>query len=418
MIKHIWKILWNERKHNIGVWIELLLVAVFMWYIIDNIYVTLNNYYKPLGFDTEHTYLMRLGVLNEKNADFQKEVSEEEQITLLRTILERMRRNPMIEAASLSLMSSPHLGANSSRTLYRDTLQTQNTVLIRQVTPDFFNVFKYESENGSTDELIKALERNELVISPEVEKELFKNGESAVGKYISFEKSDSAEQHRVGAVSTTIRYDNFSNWSSYFAQKMSNDYLADIPADYISFLEFCVRVKPAEDYDFINRFRKEMTDQLRLGNFFLGEIQSIPTNKKAFQKDDMNDLQMRMFVILFLLINIFLGITGIFWFRTQHRRGEIGLRISLGDMPSQLLKKFFVEGLLLLTSAMIPAMAIIYVLGKNEIMIAYLMDFNVSRYFMGFIITYLFLSLMIIFGIWFPARKAIKISPADALRDE
>lgn len=418
MIQHIWKILWNERKHNIGVWAELLLVAVFMWYIIDNIYVTLDNYYKPLGFDTEHTYLMHLGVLNEKNADFQKEISQEERTTLLKTILERMQRNPMIEAASLSLVSSPHLGGNRSRTLYKDTLQTQRPVLIRQVSPEFFNVFRYKSENGSTDELIQALERNEPVISPEVEKELFKDGESAVGKYISFEKSDSAKQYRVGAVSTTIRYDNFSNWSSYFAQKMSNEDLAEIPADYISFLEFCVRVKPAEDYDFINRFRKEMTDQLRLGNFFLRDIQSIPINKKAFQKDNMNELQIRLFVILFLLINIFLGITGIFWFRTQYRKREIGLRISLGDTPSQVLKKYFLEGLLLLTTAMIPVMPIIYMLGKKEILISYLMDFNVSRFFIGFIMTYILLSLMIILGIWFPARKAVKTSPADALRDE
>lgn len=418
MIKHIWKIIWNERKHNIGLWIELMVVAVALWYIADNMYVTLNNYYKPLGFDTEHTYIMHLGLLNSNSSEFVENTPQETRVEQLKTVLERIKNNPMIEAASISQNSSPHIGSNRSFPLFRDTFQTKYAILNRAVTPDFFKVFRYKSKNGSTDELVQVLERNELVISPDVEKQLFPGGESAVGKQISLEKGDSADLYRVGAVSTEIRYDNFSNWSSYFAQNMNNDFLAVFSGNYVSALEFCVRVKPEEDSDFIRRFRQDMTQQLRVGNYYLGDIQSIPANKKAFQKDDVNDLQMRAFVILFLLINIFLGISGIFWFRTQYRRGEIGLRISLGDTPYQILKKYFIEGLLLLTSAMIPAMVIILVLGKKDILITYLMDFTVARYFIGFIITYILLALMIILGIWFPARKAIKISPAEALRDE
>lgn len=224
--------------------------------------------------------------------------------------------------------------------------------------------------------------------------------------------------YRVGAVSEIVRYDNFGNWESFFAQRIDNNFLKIFSGEWASALEFCVRVKPQEDHDFIRRFRQDMTHQLRLGNYYLGEIQSIPVNKKAYQKDDVNDLQMRAFVILFLLINIFLGITGIFWFRTQYRRAEIGLRISLGDTPAQILKRYYAEGLMLLTAAMIPAMVVIFILGRREILPAHLMDFTTGRYFIGFVITYLLLALMIISGIWFPARKAIKVSPAEALRDE
>jgi len=343
MIKHIWKIIWNERKHNIGLWIELVVVAVALWYIADHVYVTLNNYFKPMGFDTEHTYIMRLGLINPNSAEYVNDIPQETRVEQLGTALERIRRNPMIEAASISLHSSPHIGSNRSLTLFKDTLQTRYAILSRTVTPDFFRVFKYKSKNGNTEDLVHALERNELVISPEVEKELFPNGESAVGKQVSFEKGDSADLYRIGAVSTEIRYDNFNNWSSYFAQNMNNDFLTFFSGNYVSALEFCVRVKAEEDRDFIPRFRQEMTQQLRIGNFFLGDIRSIPENKKAYQKDDIDDLQMRAFVVLFLLVNIFLGITGIFWFRTQHRRGEIGLRVSLGDTPPQILRKYYTE---------------------------------------------------------------------------
>lgn len=418
MLKHILTIIKNERKQNIGLWIELLIVSVFLWYIVDNVYVTLHNYYKPLGFDTEHTYIMHLGLLNESSHEYLKDISTETAVGYLHTALERIERNPMVEAASISQNSSPHIGSNRSMTIYRDTLQTRYSVLNRTVTPDFFRVFRYKSVNGSSDELVQALERNELVLSTDVVTELFKSDELPVGQQISFSKSDSAQLYRIGSVSDVVRYDNFSNWNSYFAQRMDNDFLERFSGEWVSSLEFCVRVNPEEDHNFIRRFRQDMTQQLRLGNYYLGEIQSIPVNKKAFQKDDINDLKMRMFIVLFLLVNIFLGITGIFWFRTQHRKSEIGLRISLGDTPKEVLKKYYIEGLLLLTAAMIPTMIIIFILGREGIFETYLMPFTVGRYFIGFIITYLLLALMIILGILIPARKAVKVPPAEALRDE
>lgn len=415
MIKHLLKIIWNERSHNIGLWIELFLVSLFLWYITDYLYVTISEYNQPMGFDIENTYKVQLGILSDKNSEFIKDEPLKADVERLKTILERIQQNSMIEAASISIHSSPYISGNSSQPLHRDTNNINS--LRRMVTPDFFRVFRYKSKSGSTDELVNALKKDELVISESVEKALFKNGESAVGKEISFEQSDSGQLYRVGAVSTNIRYDNLTDWNTYFAKQVEPGYFYFFARDYIDVLELCVRVYPEEDYDFKNRFRGQMTEQLRLGNYYLNTIQSIPENKTSLHLDDVNDLQVRFFIILFLLINIFLGITGIFWFRTQHRRGEIGVRIATGDTRKGILKMFYTEGLLLLTFAMLPSM-LVFAFIKNADILVYSSAFTAGRYFIGFGITYVLLALMIILGIWFPARKAIKVSPADALRDE
>ena len=416
MLKHIITIIKNERKQNIGLWIELLIVSVFLWYIVDNVYVTLNNYNKPLGFDTEHTYIMHLGYLNDNSPRYLKDISTEEGVDNILTALERIKQNPMIEAASISQNSSPHIGSNSSRNIFRDTLQTRQYNLVRMVTPDFFKVFKYESVNGSSDELVQSLVRGDFVIAEGVAQELFAKDESPVGEKLSFSLED--DKFTVGAVSKTVRYDNFSNWNNYVAYPLDNETLENFSNQWVIFLEYCVRVKPEEDYDFINRFRKDMTQQLQIGNFYLSDIKYIPDNKKAYQKDDINDLKMKMYVVLFLLVNIFLGVTGIFWFRTQHRRSEIGLRIAIGDTPKQVLSKYITEGLLLLGATIIPSMIAIYVIYRNELLNTYLMKFTVDRFFIGFIITYTLLAAMIVLGILIPARKAVKVPPAEALRDE
>lgn len=418
MIQHLFRIIWNERRNNIGVWIELFLVSVFLWYIVDYIYVGVSDYYKPLGFDTEHTYIMRLGYLDSESPLYKQPDTTVNAADQLFMTLDRIQQNPMIEAASISLYSSPHIGSNAWQNLYSDTIKYKYYALRRIVTPDFFRVFKYKSANGNTDELAEALKRNELVLAPEVEKEMF-SGESTIGKLIKFNSEPDAESYRVGAISTTIRYDNWMNESlkRYYARMLKAEDLSYYGNDNVEDLEFCVRVKPEEDYDFAERFYEQMADRLQIGNFYLNSIEYIPDNKAKFHMSMMNELKTRGFIVFFLLVNIVLGITGTFWFRTQYRRGEIGVRVAMGDSPHGILRMYYVEGILLLTLAMLPAMAVVYILKETEIL-SYYWKFTVGRYFIGLGITYLLLVGMIILGIWFPARKAVKVPPAEALRDE
>lgn len=416
MIKHIFTILWNERKQNIALWLELMIVSAFLWYIGDTVYYTVKNYLKPLGFDVEHTYEMRLGLLTADHKAYIPDLSVDEQIGYLATILERVQNNPMIEAASYSFMARPYNRENSSIVCCRDTLRTQGSVLFRRSTPDFFKVFKYKAERGSTEELVQVSESGELVVSTAVRDDLFPDGEDCIGKKIYLNDEDSVG-YRVGAVSQDVRYGDYHKWSDYINYPMtSNSYkgFVSVPER----LELCVRVKPEQDRDFVARFRKEMSQQLRLGNYYLNTIDYMPEVRDAFQKSSENELKEKLFVILFLLINIFLGVTGVFWFRTQQRKTEIGLRIALGDMPNKVLGKFFIEGVMILLLALVPVMILFVFLFQQEVLESYFMDLDVQRYFAGLGITFILLLIMILFGVWFPARRAVNVSPAETLRDE
>ena len=48
----------NEWRGNLWLALELLVVSVVMWYIIDLLYCSLATYNEPRGFDTEHCYLV------------------------------------------------------------------------------------------------------------------------------------------------------------------------------------------------------------------------------------------------------------------------------------------------------------------------------------------------------------------------
>lgn len=55
MYKMILKQLWNERKGNLFIWLEMLVVSIFLWYAADALFVMYRLYSQPLGFNIEHT---------------------------------------------------------------------------------------------------------------------------------------------------------------------------------------------------------------------------------------------------------------------------------------------------------------------------------------------------------------------------
>ena len=122
---------------------------------------------------------------------------------------------------------------------------------------------------------------------------------------------------------------------------------------------------------------------------------------------------------VFLMLNIFLGILGTFWFRTQQRRGEIALFKALGSTNHDVFLRQISEGLILLSVATLFAIII-------DLNLAFI-NLNTShdgtylepiRFITTVVISYLLTALMIIVGTWFPARKAMSIQPAEALHEE
>ena len=56
MNKKLLKQIVNERRSNAWLFVELLLVSIVLWYVVDYMFVTLYTYFEPRGFDIENTY--------------------------------------------------------------------------------------------------------------------------------------------------------------------------------------------------------------------------------------------------------------------------------------------------------------------------------------------------------------------------
>ena len=141
--------------------------------------------------------------------------------------------------------------------------------------------------------------------------------------------------------------------------------------------------------------------------------------REIFNRTDMQNLKSVVVWSVFLLVNIFLGILGTFWFRTSQRTKEIALRMANGATRADIFRRVLGEGMLLLVAVTPVSAVICYVLTVNELNQKYMgVFFDPVRFVGCTFINFALISLMIIVGSWIPARKAMSISPAEALKTE
>lgn len=402
----------NEWRSNLWLVTELLLVSVVMWYIVDYMYVKAMVYNEPRGFDISHCYLVQMGELTDKSPDYVEYENNEARSADIGELLERLRRREDIEAVSLSQNSYPYNGSNSTTNVVYDTLRAPGWTIRRLVTPDFLRVFRYQGTRGETPEqLAEMVEKGEFLASDNLYNEYGIKMSSLVGKRF-YLFGDTTSTYRLGAALKDVRY------SDYQQASQSNSMVAKL-SWYDAMQELCIRVKEDQDKEFIARLKADSEKLYRIGNIFIADVRSFADIRRNFQQSQSNRLRNYIFGMGFLMLNIFLGLLGTFWFRTQQRRGEIALMKSLGGTDKTVFTRQLTEGVFLLIIATIPAIFIDWNLANAELNAW--MDgstFGWIRFINTVLISFVLIALMIIVGIWIPARKAMKVQPAEALHDE
>ena len=416
MNKKIFTQLYNERRSNAWLLIELLLVSVVLWFTIDTLFVTLTTYTAPKGFDITNTYKLDLEYINEKSADYIPNRTPAALDADVKELVKRLCRHPQIEAVSLSGGASPYNLSVSASYAQMDTLESVESRR-KQVTPDFFRVFRYRGANGETSEQLADLFKEGTVMvsrnlfQPQYDVDLkdFTNRSLVLG-------GDTTRTYSLVAALETVRFNDFEQACnsriivSYFSEKNPFSYLSH---------ELCIRVREGVSSTFADDFMKELSANYQVGSVFITKLTPFEAIRQNYQIDEMNELRNYLVGAGFLLLNIFLGLLGTFWFRTQQRRSEIALMMALGASKRAMFMRLMSEGLLLLAVVTPLAMVIDFNIAYAELTPSwYLTSYSVGRFFICASSTFALIALMIFLGIWFPARKAMRIQLAETLHDD
>lgn len=431
MIRQIFIQIWNRRRANGWLFVELLLVFCSLWYIMDYFFVLGYNKQLPSCRDLNQTWRVEMAQLPDLHPDYLPVESDSAHlIANYERVVSRIRQYPDVEElAILNSGGSPGSGSFMESSYYNvnDTLHSVDGQVIKfDPSTDFFRVFSYTTADGkpvsATD--FDWSDPKTVVLGDLARKKLFPE-EEALGKVITPDFPVGVNHLVVKGVVGDIKRFNYERPRSayYRAQRVT----ADNYRDY----EIAVRSRATvPDSRFQTDFKEKMGRELRIGNFYLKGLTSY--NQISERTDDdfgvTNGLRVRIALLLFFLFNIMLCVMGTFWYRIRVRRDEIGLRMAMGSTRTGIRRLFMVEGLCLLTLVTLPAMLLegqivyaelIETLGRSESLDpAYLPDRTILRFLLTNLLTWLILAIAILTAIWIPAGKAARMEPAEALHDE
>lgn len=422
MLTHLFKIIRTQFRSNLWILAELMVVYLVIW-ITGNYFVNLfTTYNQPVGFKTDHVYLAEIFL---RPADSPKFISygqgSEEPLRNFEHILERLRQHPDVEAVACALFSLPYTTSNSTYALSNPKDSASIITRMLNVTPGYFKVFDIYGCNGEKPETLdRLLEDSGLIISLTTARTLF--GRSNVKGEKLTVGGDSIPRP-VLAVTEATRNDEYNTRlpHSQFHPLYLKDIMGNNPEENLKNVQIVFRINPnIETNGYAEKFTKEMSQQLQAGNFTISGIQEYDSIRQNFLRIHPENSSSRLITVigLFLLGNVFLAVIGTFWFRINRRHEEIGIRRAIGSSRKQILQITWLESLLLLTIAAIPALFICAnlvgfdIVPGNTILQPFWQFIGVS------ILTWSILAGVIALAIWYPTWKATETTPADALHYE
>ena len=397
-----------EWKTNLWLIIEMALVAFAIWALLTVTWVSSKGIFEPLGFTPDDVYSLSVRTLSAQSPAYNEEYKNfyfQDRDELIR----RLKENPNVEYVSLHNNMLPYnfnfSGNSISFEGFPDTIGYYANC--RQAQPEIIKLLDIKSTTGkSQDELMVMLERGEVLLSPNRQYEArFGDVKNLIGRKLTF--WDSEFPVRVGDIVENVRrndYEPRNEGMLLYPYTESKPEWGDI----------ALKVKPGRGEAFEEDFKKDRS-MTQLRNVFLTDLKSLNYLGEVVNTPQEIDNRLRIGISIFLLLTIFLGLLGSFWFRVQQRTSELAIRKTFGATKTELFKRIIGEGMILLSVGLFLISACVwpFINKVSEVTGESWYNFLAIE-----AITAGVMAIGIILSLWYPAYRAMLIEPAIAVKEE
>lgn len=414
MKRKLLKQITKEWRSNLWLVVELIIVGAAMAGILTLLVSTLGVKFQPAGYEVKDAYLVNLSYIGKSSPEFIQYEEKDKYDDDIYTIMERIRQLPEVMNLAYGQNALPFnynfSGSRFISILDDDTLNL-GSLNRRIMSPEFPIIMNMHGLRGETPEqLSKMLERGEVLVSNTLwnhDRDL--KGEDA-GRYVKTPKD--SVMYRIGAVIPGFKRVDFEQPGPVviFSPASQGRKLRNHSS-------FVVKLKPGSEKSF-EKTIKENPDRWRVDNTYISEVTPVDRIRATANRYPNQKIVGIVVCSLFLLISIFLGLLGTFWFRTGQRTVEIAIRLVNGATRRQIFTRLMTEGIILWLCSLPFISAIMIMIYKYDIMAQFVYIEVKKSMIISTAITAASLLLMIIVGIWFPALRAMKTDPAIALKDE
>ena len=438
MITKIFKQVWNQRRTNGWIFLEVIIAGFFLWTVIAPTYVLMVNHFEPKGYEEDGRYVLQLGAYGQSHGLRDTTITNEQRKEAYLRLMKLVKEQPEVESAYMAMNRSlPNSPSWSGGQYFTDTLAIKEDKYTHAQQFEIFAGNEYDMfrtlgmkdvRTGKPLEIPEdAAARNMCFISEHFAQKMFGTTEVLGQKVYRGKKYF----YEVGGVFQNLKTRDYHATYPLIISLNKDIYINDYThlSNYLIF-----KLKDGVNFETFNeRFKREVAPHMKQGNFYFESFKSLSEfrHELGTMFGVYNTLRLKLSLAGFTLLCIFLGTVGTFWIRCNARRQEIGLTRSLGATEARVRNQFLTEAGILVTGAFIFSLIMVV----NFVMMADGMaqqsisgDPNFAlvsewlspgvQFTMVSLITYLALLAIALIGTLIPVRRAVKVLPADALRDE
>lgn len=398
MFTHLFKLIWNKKKQNALLIIEMFISFIVMFAVFTLVVFSVRNYRQPMGFDYEDVWAI--------NFTPPENIKSNDSAAMFHDALKKsmMAMGPIKEISFCGFNLPFSMSTSNSMINYGSHKNVlANTYNAEETYKDVLNMHMLEGRwfNKSDD----ASRYNPVVITKKLKEELFGN-ESAVGKILGqFDpgKATSTNSYKVMGV-----VDDIKDKGSY--QAIENGMYVKMDSNWLHWAgNMLIKVKPGTDAAFESKLFKTLSNAIGTSI----EIEHLDKKLESKNKVMLVPMIIAFIVAAFLIINVALGLFGVLWYNINKRKGEIGLRRAVGATGNSVSNQLVGEVLVLSTISLIIGCFFAF-----QFPLLNVFDLAAGIYLIAIALAVVFIYALVTVCALYPGKQAAAIYPAVALHEE
>ncbi len=399
MIRLFFKSLWNNKRRNILVFIELFMIS----FVLVNLTLYLVNMLSVIHikncYDTHNVILVDI---TKKNPESEKiaEVS-------FQNLKKVFASNSFVESVSINTNAVPYNYNISTTGFNHDSVEIG--FANREVDIDYARVMKIVPLKGRWfDETDRGKAVQPIIISTEANEKYFKG--NAVGERLYETVGPNKINFEIiGVVERFKRSDIEKPYPVAFILKDS------IKAGSNWQTSFLIRTKENKTSDMLAIAESQVYSTLNSESWAISSLNSLDNMRLQQNNENYQRNYLTVVIALFVLVNIFLGTIGILWYNTNLRIHEIGIKRALGSTGKGIKRLLICENLVIAGAGLLMVLLIVL---QIPVLVSRDGPPESGVLLNSIIISAISMIVLVFLSTWIPATIASKIRPAIALKTE
>lgn len=310
MLKLIFKNLLARRGRYCWIFIELCLVTIISWTVLDRVVVNTVYNSLPVGYDLDRLAVFSLGEYPDSSGNDEETIDKKEQkeraMQDINRILDRVRSDSRVESATIAGSLSFVSGSVTMSTIPSGKDEEDGVYFMVYFWPstDFFKTFGIkDAYNTSSDHYEEtAMSGRELIVSKSIAEYMFP-GEKAIGHFLE-EKDTTANPEKYSRIVGVVADANYRPDIGRSPLVYKTRKVKDIS---VGETDIVIRLKPGVDVrKFTEDYSPVLASDLKSDKIFSHSLTTFRQRYDQNARDQRNQSFINSSIAIFFFVNILL----------------------------------------------------------------------------------------------------------------